>query len=318
MLLYGTSECYSIGTNGKSVQLRGPARAARGAGRPSRRARAAARAHRRDAQQPSEGPRRYGKTSLLNAALARPTATASSPIYVNFLGVLTAADVAERIERAYREQLDGRCGGGSRGSSRRSRPRAKAAPGGVGVEVAPETQMPEPARPARAAAQAVRTPRAPLRDRLRRVPGRRAGRRRPRRDDPLRARAPRQRRRLHLLRLAPGPDARPLLRSPPRLLRPGDARRARPARRGGPRRLHRRALRSGGRDPGEALEPLLRVADGHPQRAMLLAHHLYENTRPERERRPRGVARGRSPRRPATPPRRCRPCGTRGATASGG
>jgi uncharacterized protein len=36
---------------------------------------------------------------------------------------------------------------------------------------------------------------------------------------------------------------------------------------------------SGGRDAGEALEPLLRTADGHPQRAMLLAHHLYENTK---------------------------------------
>ncbi|HTA06243.1 MAG TPA: hypothetical protein VK774_07755 [Solirubrobacteraceae bacterium] len=34
------------------------------------------------------------------------------------------------------------------------------------------------------------------------------------------------------------------------------------------------------RDPGEALELLLRTADGHPQRAMLLAHHLYENTKP--------------------------------------
>jgi hypothetical protein len=30
------------------------------------------------------------------------------------------------------------------------------------------------------------------------------------------------------------------------------------------------------RDLGDALGPLLDVADGHPQRAMLLAHHLYE------------------------------------------
>jgi hypothetical protein len=30
------------------------------------------------------------------------------------------------------------------------------------------------------------------------------------------------------------------------------------------------------RDPGEALGPLLDTAEGHPQRAMLLAHHLYE------------------------------------------
>lgn len=33
-----------------------------------------------------------------------------------------------------------------------------------------------------------------------------------------------------------------------------------------------------GRDIGEALEPLLDIAGGHPQRAMLLAHHLWQAT----------------------------------------
>jgi uncharacterized protein len=32
----------------------------------------------------------------------------------------------------------------------------------------------------------------------------------------------------------------------------------------------------GGRSVGEALNPLLAAADGHPQRAMMLAHHLWE------------------------------------------
>src|SRR5699024_9321956 len=32
----------------------------------------------------------------------------------------------------------------------------------------------------------------------------------------------------------------------------------------------------GNRDAGEGLGPLLDAAEGHPQRAMLLAHHLYE------------------------------------------
>jgi hypothetical protein len=36
-----------------------------------------------------------------------------------------------------------------------------------------------------------------------------------------------------------------------------------------------RRFAEGGRDPGEALGPLLDTAEGHPQRAMLLAHHLY-------------------------------------------
>ena len=53
-----------------------------------------------------EGPRRYGKTSLLKAALAVADRDGFVPIYVNFLGVLTPADVAERIERAYREQQE--------------------------------------------------------------------------------------------------------------------------------------------------------------------------------------------------------------------
>jgi hypothetical protein len=33
-----------------------------------------------------------------------------------------------------------------------------------------------------------------------------------------------------------------------------------------------------GKDPGEALDLLLDLARGHPQRAMLLAHHLWECT----------------------------------------
>lgn len=33
------------------------------------------------------------------------------------------------------------------------------------------------------------------------------------------------------------------------------------------------------RDPGEALDALLDLVRGHPQRAMLCAHHLFEETR---------------------------------------
>jgi len=35
-----------------------------------------------------------------------------------------------------------------------------------------------------------------------------------------------------------------------------------------------------GRDPGEALDALLELVQGHPQRAILMAHYLYERTRP--------------------------------------
>jgi uncharacterized protein len=52
------------------------------------------------------GPRRYGKTTLINAALAQARDDGLAAIKVNFLGVLTLDDIAERIERAYGEQLD--------------------------------------------------------------------------------------------------------------------------------------------------------------------------------------------------------------------
>src|SRR5580693_1927003 len=87
-----------------------------------------------------EGPRRYGKTSLLKAALAAADRDGFVPIYVNFLGVLTAADVAERIERAYREQLDGSLRRWFAGVVSTLRPRVKAEPAGVGVEIAPQMQ----------------------------------------------------------------------------------------------------------------------------------------------------------------------------------
>ena len=55
-----------------------------------------------------EGPRRYGKTSLLRAALAAAEKAGAIPIEVGFLGCVTAGDVAERIKRAYGAQLDSR------------------------------------------------------------------------------------------------------------------------------------------------------------------------------------------------------------------
>jgi len=39
-------------------------------------------------------------------------------------------------------------------------------------------------------------------------------------------------------------------------------------------------FKAGNRDPGEALEPLLDLAAGHPQRAMMLAHHVFARTGP--------------------------------------
>ena len=53
------------------------------------------------------GPRRYGKTSLLRRVLAEAERDGATTVYVDFFGVLSVADVAERIERAYVDQLKG-------------------------------------------------------------------------------------------------------------------------------------------------------------------------------------------------------------------
>lgn len=202
------------------------------------------------------------------------------PIYVNFLGVLTAADVAERIERAYREQLDRRLKRWFAGVVSTLRPRVKAAPAGVGVEVGPETQVPG------------------LLDRLA---------------------LPRRLQERHGCQCAivfdefqdvvrVGDALTGTIRSEleqhgtvaayvfsgshPGLMRDlfSDRRHAFFAQ-AKPVDLPRLGaddlaeyigsrFEDGSRDLGEALELLLETADGHPQRAMLLAHHLYERTKP--------------------------------------
>ena len=53
-------------------------------------------------------PRRYGKTSLLRRVLADADRAGSLGVYVDFFGVVSLGDVAERIERAYTQALRGR------------------------------------------------------------------------------------------------------------------------------------------------------------------------------------------------------------------
>jgi hypothetical protein len=52
-------------------------------------------------------PRRYGKTTLLSKVLADAEKAGLVTVYVDFSGVLTAADVALNIEEAYRLNLKG-------------------------------------------------------------------------------------------------------------------------------------------------------------------------------------------------------------------
>jgi hypothetical protein len=227
-----------------------------------------------------EGPRRYGKTSLLKAALAAADKDGFVPIYVNFLGVLTAADVAERIERAYREQLEGQLKRWFAGAVSTLRPRVKATPGGVGVELSPERQIPE------------LLDRLALPRRLQERHGRQCAIAFDEFQDVVRVGDALAGTIRSELEQHGNVAAYVFSGSHPGLMRDlfSDRRHAffaqakpidlPPLGTDDLAEYIGSRFESSRRDPGEALEPLLATAEGHPQRAMLLAHHLYENTKP--------------------------------------
>jgi len=76
-------------------------------------------------------PRRYGKTSLLRRLIRDARAVGWNAVYVDFFGVLTAADIAERIERAYGAQLEGRVATWFAGARRMLRPTVTAGGGPI-------------------------------------------------------------------------------------------------------------------------------------------------------------------------------------------
>jgi predicted AAA+ superfamily ATPase len=52
-------------------------------------------------------PRRYGKTTVLKRVRAEMEKLGMSTVYVNFYGLLSVAEAADRIEDAYRASLHG-------------------------------------------------------------------------------------------------------------------------------------------------------------------------------------------------------------------
>jgi hypothetical protein len=225
-------------------------------------------------------PRRYGKTSLLRAALARAQDDGLVTVRVSFLGVLTLDDVAERIERAYSEQLDSGLRRWFTGLVRTLRPTLRA--GGGPVPAAAEIS-PQP--PAGALLDRLALPRrlhdkhglmcAIAFDEFQDVL--RAGREA---DAVIRSEIENHRgiagyvfagshpgmmRELFASRRrAFFAQAKPVELSP---LPPDDL-----------ADYCADRFASQGRDIGEALGSLLDTAQGHPQRAMLLAHHLFTHT----------------------------------------
>jgi uncharacterized protein len=226
-------------------------------------------------------PRRYGKTSLLRRLLRDAGKEGWATVYVDFFGVLTLADIAQRIERAYAEQLEGRLASWFAGTRRMLRPTVRAGGGPLPAHV--EVALDPQAEP-------------PLLDRLA---------------------LPRRLHERHGTRtLVVFDEFQDVLMAQDRvdavirseIQHHGDAASYvfAGSHVGMMRELfadRRRAFYSQaspieltplpadkvaeyiasrfaetGRDPGRALDPLVELAQGHPQRTMLLAHALWEQT----------------------------------------
>lgn len=81
-------------------------------------------------------PRRYGKTSLLNRLADAIAKEGWTTVYVDFFGVLTLTDVSARIERAYAAQLQGSLAAWFSGFRRRLRPSLR-----IGAEQPTSTEL---------------------------------------------------------------------------------------------------------------------------------------------------------------------------------
>ncbi len=91
-------------------------------------------------------PRRYGKTSLLSRVAAEARREGWAAVYVDFFGVLTLDDIAQRIERAYAAELQGRLATWFAGVRRLLRPTLQVGggplPAGVEVTIDPQAEPP--------------------------------------------------------------------------------------------------------------------------------------------------------------------------------
>lgn len=91
-------------------------------------------------------PRRYGKTSLLMRVANDARKAGWAAVYVDFFGVLTLDDIAQRIERAYAAELQGKLAGWFAGVRRMLNPTFQLGGGPLpaGVEVSTDPQAEPP------------------------------------------------------------------------------------------------------------------------------------------------------------------------------
>lgn len=86
-------------------------------------------------------PRRYGKTTLLKRVRSEVERIGMHTVYVNFYGLLSVHEAADRIEDAYRRSLQGAVRNHAVGLIRTFRPSAKIPKTGISIEPALETEI---------------------------------------------------------------------------------------------------------------------------------------------------------------------------------
>jgi uncharacterized protein len=231
-----------------------------------------------------QAPRRYGKTTLLGKVRASADDIGMSTVYVDFYRAVTPAEVSRRIEEAYLSDLAGPARRAVAAVSQRWRGKLVVAPGGVGAEVEPVTLSEQqrlsdmldlPKRVFEKSGVRTLVIFDEFQDLLRtdsRVDGLLRSKIQFHRDEAsyiFAGSEPGMLEGLFADRERPlFEQARPIHLGP---LSGADL----------IEYIGERFERSG-RDAGEALDALLDLARGHPQRAMLLAHHVWEQT-PVRE-----------------------------------
>jgi uncharacterized protein len=227
-----------------------------------------------------QAPRRYGKTTVLGKVRLEAEKIGMNTVYVDFYRAITLAEVARRIEEAYLGGLVGAPRRAVATVARRWHGKVVVTPGGVGAEVEPVQRRDQqrlsdmldlPKKVFQRSGMRTLVVFDEFQDLLRidsDVDGLLRSKIQFHRDEASYIFAGSEPGMLNALfgdRVRPLFDqARPIPLDP---LRDGDL-----------IEFIGDRFERAHRDPGEALDALLDLARGHPQRAMLCAHHLFEQT----------------------------------------
>jgi AAA+ ATPase superfamily predicted ATPase len=227
-----------------------------------------------------QAPRRYGKTTILGKVRLEAERLGMNTVYVDFYRAITLAEVSRRIEEAYLGSLAGAARRTVASVTRRWHGKVVAAPGGVGAEVEPVKRQEQqrlsdmldlPKRVFQRSGARTLVVFDEFQDLLRidsDVDGLLRSKIQFHRDEASYIFAGSEPGMLNALF---GDRARPLF-GQARLV-PLDRLRDEDLIEFIGERFERAQ-----RDPHEALDALLDLVRGHPQRAMLCAHHLFEQT----------------------------------------